>query len=106
MKQIEERAGAMNYLLYEIGPWALPTAAACAVIGSLILTPLTRFPGILTYFINAILLFGGGVAGNILGRHYELPITQVLEKPVMLSMAGMTVTGILILVIFFRHKRA
>lgn len=96
----------MDHLLFGVGPWAVPTAAVCAFVGSFILTPLTKFPGVLTFALNAILLFAGAMAGNILGKGLDFPITKIFEKPVILSLAGMTVTGILLVAVFLRNSRS
>lgn len=91
--------------IQDLGTVPLYVSAVCGFIGSCVLTPVSRTPNIPGFIMNGILLFAGCVLGNLAGRMIVFPLSATFEKPIIMSAAGMTVTGILLLIVFSRPAK-
>lgn len=89
----------------QLGSVPLYVSAVCSFIGSCVLTPLSRTPNIPGFIMNGILLFAGCVLGNMAGSMVMFPLGATFEKPIIMSAVGMTVSGILLLMVFSRATK-
>ncbi len=97
----------MNWLLW-LNDIEIPEETigiiACVVPGAFFLTFYTRMSGITGYVINAILLFGGAYAANVLMSGLILRI-DYLQRVLLTSLGGMVVVSLAMLFLFPRPKK-
>jgi hypothetical protein len=95
------------------GPWwdtvdlpstTVPMALVCAVVGAFVLSMYTRWLGPATAVINGLALFAGAYLANVVGIGLNLPFERFYVAPILLSFAGMSVTALLVLLVFARNR--
>jgi hypothetical protein len=77
-------------------------AALCALIGAFIMSRFTMSLGTLTYPVNFCVLLAGAVIANLLMKNVEMPLDYSLQRPLIVSMAGMAVAALISLLVLSR----
>jgi hypothetical protein len=81
------------------GPWTLPIAAICALLGAAMLSRYLHVQGLLGFVLSFILLLSGALLSNLVGEGMISSYAADLKKPILLSLAGMTVTALITLTV-------
>jgi Na+/glutamate symporter len=93
-------------LLVTIGllPKVLLTAAVCAALGAIILSRFTQALGSASLPLNFVVLFAGAVVANVMMKPLPEPLDYSLERPFVVSLAGMSVAAIVRLLLLSRRR--
>ena len=100
------RVPVVNLLVIEFGlrPETVVLGLICALLGAIFLTRHTRSLGVLTYPLNCLVLIAGAMLANWLMKGVEAPLRLSLEWPLLISLAGMSVAGVIMLVLLPRNR--
>lgn len=86
-----------------IGPSALPIAAVCALFGTLMIARHVDSRGVFSFLLNYTLLLMGALVCNLLGSGLIESLRNRMLEPILLSVAGMTVSALILLSLAARH---
>mgnify|MGYP001767435888 CR=1 FL=1 len=82
---------------FGLQPTDVIIAAISAAGAGAILTRFTHSLGLITYLLNVLALATGALIANMLMAGVDLPIEAAFERPILLSLAGITVASVLML---------
>jgi hypothetical protein len=88
----------------ELPSTTVPVALVCAVVGAAVLSMYTRWLGPATIVINGLVLFAGAYLANVVGIGLNLPFERFYAAPILLSFAGMSVIGLLMLLVLAKNR--
>ena len=87
-------------------PTAVPVALVCAMCGAAVLALFTRWIGLATLLINAVVLFIGAYAANVLSADLNLPLERYYVRPIMMSFLGMSISSLVVLALLSRGRHS
>lgn len=76
----------------------LPLSTVCSVGGAMILSKFTGSLGMITVPVNAAALYVGASIFSMFTDRFDLPLERGLEQPLLTTIVGMIMAGLLMLV--------
>ncbi|MFT3988400.1 hypothetical protein [Aestuariivirga sp.] len=108
---LEDILSSLNSLIPTVAPVSklpaesLPIPYICAILGGLILSRFTGSLGNVTLPFNISAMFIGSMLSNWLLQGVQLPLDPGLQRPLFVTLLGMTVVSVIVMLFVQKENR-